>query len=124
MSINDAAVADEVPQPEARIAVNELSVKEAGFLSGMPQPVPTPKPQTSAEKGVLVKRTDKGKGKAVDYQLPPHKSKTSKRECHVSEGQVLAESHFGPLDLGLRPIRVSNNRNLLRRKPRRSDDAI
>ncbi|KAJ2642375.1 hypothetical protein GGF44_001696 [Coemansia sp. RSA 1694] len=77
-----------------------------------------------ATEAAIAKRTDKGKGKgkAVDYQ-PPLQSTTSKRECSLSDGQVLTESHFGPLDLGLKPIRVSVNRSLMRRKPRKGDDA-
>ncbi|KAJ2005225.1 Ubiquitin-conjugating enzyme E2 T [Coemansia thaxteri] len=67
----------------------------------------------------------KNKGKAADYQsLPPPPARASlKRERQASDGQVLSESHFGPLDLGLPPIRVSAQRSLMRRKMRPSDNS-
>ncbi|KAJ2505122.1 hypothetical protein IWW47_002191 [Coemansia sp. RSA 2052] len=130
--------ADEALPTDVRVAMDEPLAEEAVPLSDMPQPVPalkpapTPKSKAAAKTVALMvatevaiaKRTDKGKGKgkAVDYQPPPQ-STTSKRECSLSDGQVLTESHFGPLDLGLKPIRVSANRSLMRRKPRKSDDA-
>ncbi|KAJ2805230.1 hypothetical protein H4R21_001337 [Coemansia helicoidea] len=45
----------------------------------------------------------KSKGKGVDRAPPP------------AQATVLHESHFGPLDLGLPPVRVSAQRRLLRR---------
>ncbi|KAJ2444675.1 hypothetical protein GGF42_006234 [Coemansia sp. RSA 2424] len=116
--------------------MDEPLAEEAAPLSDMPQPVPVLKPAPTpkskavaktvalvvAAEAAIAKRTDKDKGKAVDYQPPPQLT-TSKRECSLSDGQILTESHFGPLDLGLKPIRVSANRSLMRRKPRKSDDA-
>ncbi|KAJ2568070.1 hypothetical protein GGH95_004384, partial [Coemansia sp. RSA 1836] len=112
--------ADEALPTDVRVAMDEPLAEEAVPLSDMPQPVPalkpapTPKSKAAAKtvalmvatEAAIAKRTDKGKGKgkAVDYQPPPQ-STTSKRECSLSDGQVLTESHFGPLDLGLKPIR-------------------
>ncbi|KAJ2397038.1 Ubiquitin-conjugating enzyme E2 T [Coemansia sp. RSA 2603] len=57
--------------------------------------------------------SDKGKGKAVDFGTPQPKPVSGTR---IGSEQVLYESHFGPLDLGLPPIRVSAQRGLMRRK--------
>ncbi|KAJ1794837.1 hypothetical protein LPJ59_004452 [Coemansia sp. RSA 2399] len=61
----------------------------------------------------------KDKGKAPDLSGP-----VAKRNCgDAGEGcdgeqNVLYESHFGPLELGLPPIRVSAQRKLMRRRAR------
>ncbi|KAJ2810137.1 hypothetical protein H4S07_002846 [Coemansia furcata] len=93
---------------------------KVGFLADMPQPVPTPEPKAAKAAVSVEAAKRKDKGKAADRQplLPP-----LKRERSVNDGEVLSESHFGPLDLGLKPIRVSANRSLMRRKLRKSDDA-
>ncbi|KAJ2379128.1 hypothetical protein IW150_000365 [Coemansia sp. RSA 2607] len=57
--------------------------------------------------------SDKGKGKAVDFGTSQPKTVSGTR---IGSEQVLYESHFGPLDLGLPPIRVSAQRGLMRRK--------
>ncbi|KAJ2870425.1 Ubiquitin-conjugating enzyme E2 T [Coemansia aciculifera] len=95
---------------------------QASFLSDMPQLVPTPEPKAAEVAASVVAAKRKDKGKAADCQplLPPP---PPKRKRGVNDGQVLSESHFGPLDLGLKPIRVSANRSLMRRKLRKSDDA-
>ncbi|KAJ2037068.1 hypothetical protein GGI13_004365 [Coemansia sp. RSA 455] len=93
--------------------------KQASFLLDMPQLAPTPEPkEVEASAVAIAKRKDKGKAADRQPPLPP-----PKRERCVNDGQVLSESHFGPLDLGLKPIRVSANRSLMRRKSRKSDDA-
>ncbi|KAJ1856033.1 hypothetical protein GGH12_000690 [Coemansia sp. RSA 1822] len=51
-------------------------------------------------------RADRRKGKGVDLS-------------HVQDGEhILEASHFGPLDLGLPPVRVSAQRRLMRRRAR------
>ncbi|KAJ2745207.1 hypothetical protein GGI20_002346 [Coemansia sp. BCRC 34301] len=110
----------EAPPTEEPAAKEESPVKEVAFLSDMPALTPIPKPEPETR---VVAAKSKGKGKAVDYQTPVQ-SAASKRSRCINEGQVLTESHFGPLDLGLKPIRVSANRSLLRRKPRKDDGAI
>ncbi|KAJ2859990.1 hypothetical protein FB639_005692, partial [Coemansia asiatica] len=55
----------------------------------------------------------KGKGKAVDSG--PCSARTT---LAPSEELVLFESHFGPLDLGLPPIKTSSQRRLMRRTKR------
>ncbi|KAJ2114276.1 hypothetical protein IW146_003215 [Coemansia sp. RSA 922] len=77
-----------------------------------------PKDEVEVSAVAIAKRKDKGKAADRQPLLPP-----PKRERCVNDGQVLSESHFGPLDLGLKPIRVSANRSLMRRKSRKSDDA-
>ncbi|KAJ2724820.1 Ubiquitin-conjugating enzyme E2 T [Coemansia sp. Benny D115] len=79
-------------------------------------------PTTPADKG---KGRSKGKGKAVDrsevlFALSPVRAGGSNGVAGASvaaagAGQVLYESHFGPLDLGLPPIKVSSQRGLMRR---------
>ncbi|KAJ2381531.1 Ubiquitin-conjugating enzyme E2 T [Coemansia sp. RSA 2611] len=54
-----------------------------------------------------------GKGKAVDRSAPLAIGANPGGEA---EGRVLLESHFGPLDLGLPPVRVSAQRKLMRRR--------
>ncbi|KAJ2717215.1 hypothetical protein H4R19_000159 [Coemansia spiralis] len=54
---------------------------------------------------------------ATEERPPEHKSKGKgvDRAVAPARGTVLYESHFGPLDLGLPPVRVSGQRRLLRR---------
>ncbi|KAJ2851002.1 Ubiquitin-conjugating enzyme E2 T [Coemansia brasiliensis] len=59
------------------------------------------------------KQKTHGKGKAVDYSKPSTSDAGSRRQYNE---QILEESFFGPLDLGLPPIRVSAQRKLMRRR--------
>ncbi|KAJ2452470.1 OPT super [Coemansia sp. RSA 2336] len=59
------------------------------------------------------------KGKAVDYSRPAPGDADGGRQYNE---QILDESFFGPLDLGLPPVRVSAQRKLMRRH-HTSDDA-
>ncbi|KAJ2700249.1 hypothetical protein H4218_002163 [Coemansia sp. IMI 209128] len=114
-----SAVVPVTKEPPEEASPSQPPKKPAPLLSGLLQLAPKVKASESAVPVVAAKRKDKGK--AVDCQPP---LPTSKRESSVQDGQILNESHFGPLDLGLKPIRVSANRSLMRRKPRKSDDAI
>ncbi|KAJ2492418.1 Ubiquitin-conjugating enzyme E2 T [Coemansia sp. RSA 2050] len=113
------AVVQVAKEPPKEASPCKFLKKQASFLPDLPQPAPKPKASERAVPVVTAKRKDKGK--AVDCQPP---LSASRREHSVQGGQILDESHFGPLDLGLKPIRVSANRSLMRRKPRKSDDAI
>ncbi|KAJ2521795.1 hypothetical protein H4217_001168 [Coemansia sp. RSA 1939] len=85
------------------------------------------------------RREDKGKATA-DFSQPLQNSSSSSssrsRSCSrkgiidregdggdTDERKVLYESHFGPLDLGLPPIRVSAQRRLMRRRARPDEGA-
>ncbi|KAJ2558069.1 hypothetical protein EV175_000980 [Coemansia sp. RSA 1933] len=58
----------------------------------------------------------KDKGKAPDLSRPARRRDSD--DGIDGEQKVLYESHFGPLDLGLPPIRVSAQRKLMRRRAR------
>ncbi|KAJ2674780.1 hypothetical protein GGI25_004243 [Coemansia spiralis] len=57
--------------------------------------------------------SSKQKGKAADRYIPLVDTDNS---YDSGEQKVLYESHFGPLELGLPPIRVSTQRRLMRRR--------
>ncbi|KAJ1954567.1 hypothetical protein EC988_002366 [Linderina pennispora] len=58
----------------------------------------------------------KGKGKAPDHW--PQQQQQQQQQRNTEAVEVLNESHFGPLDLGLPPIHVSAQRKLMRRRHR------
>ncbi|KAJ2664005.1 hypothetical protein IWW48_001017 [Coemansia sp. RSA 1200] len=80
------------------------------------------------------RREDKGKATA-DFSQPLQNGSSSSSRSRKSivdreedggtaeEKNVLYESHFGPLDLGLPPIRVSAQRRLMRRRARPDEGA-
>ncbi|KAJ2786577.1 Ubiquitin-conjugating enzyme E2 T [Coemansia interrupta] len=96
----------------------KIKAKPASVSGRKVQNIPqSPPPVTvSAEMPNPYKKStasDKGKGKAVDFSTSPLKPAPG---TSVDGEHVLYESHFGPLDLGLPPIRVSAQRGLMRRK--------
>ncbi|KAJ2522966.1 hypothetical protein GGI11_001583 [Coemansia sp. RSA 2049] len=80
------------------------------------------------------RREDKGKATA-DFSQPLQNGSSSSSRSRkgivdreedggtAEEKKVLYESHFGPLDLGLPPIRVSAQRRLMRRRARPDEGA-
>ncbi|KAJ2389143.1 hypothetical protein GGI23_005897 [Coemansia sp. RSA 2559] len=63
------------------------------------------------------RRNDKGKAPDFSGSVAKRKYDDDSEGCD-GEQKVLYESHFGPLELGLPPIRVSAQRKLMRRRAR------
>ncbi|KAJ1742423.1 Ubiquitin-conjugating enzyme E2 T [Coemansia sp. RSA 1821] len=74
---------------------------------------PTTKHAEITECNEADKQKTPSKGKAVDYSRPSPGGADSARQYNE---QILEESFFGPLDLGLPPVRVSAQRKLMRRR--------
>ncbi|KAJ1724953.1 hypothetical protein LPJ53_000807 [Coemansia erecta] len=104
-------------EPESKCG-SKSKTKPVSILDSQIQSIPQSPPPVAAPADIpnpYKKSTasDKGKGKAADFSTPQPKSVPDAR---IGGEQVLYESHFGPLDLGLPPIRVSAQRGLMRRK--------
>ncbi|KAJ2156610.1 hypothetical protein GGF46_005072 [Coemansia sp. RSA 552] len=87
------------------------TAKKSRSTKKSPRSLATGQPANNAEKP-----RDKGKGKAVEYPAPPPAGRGGGGKA--AEAAVLLESHFGPLELGLPPVRVSAQRKLMRRRAR------
>ncbi|KAJ2801867.1 Ubiquitin-conjugating enzyme E2 T [Coemansia guatemalensis] len=79
------------------------------------KPAISPAAGEKAETRDRQKSEERGKGKAVDYSIKPPGTHSGGGD-ETGEEVVLHESHFGPLDLGLPPVRVSAQRKLMRRR--------
>ncbi|KAJ2082477.1 Ubiquitin-conjugating enzyme E2 T [Coemansia sp. RSA 988] len=79
------------------------------------KPVISPAAGEKVETWERQESEERNKGKAVDYSMKPLDTRGG-GGGRSGEEEVLHESHFGPLDLGLPPVRVSAQRKLMRRR--------
>ncbi|KAJ1948478.1 hypothetical protein FBU59_001574 [Linderina macrospora] len=103
VSIVPSSHADSEQEPAIPKASPAMAAAPTDSMTDDKVPVQRPALATLDRKG-------KGKGKAPDRRPQQQKQ--------LEAAEVLDESHFGPLDLGLPPIRVSAQRGLMRRRHR------